>query len=92
MFQFAPAYTTLDMERLLVARLREEQEGRRDSLDRLREEQVREQERIWRQIQAENGRAREGGEDARGDSRPCRHRVSIQPGTRRVVRCVPVSR
>lgn len=68
MFRFAPAYTTLNMERLLVERLREEQEGRRDSLDRLREEQVREQERIWRQIQAENGRAREGGESARGDS------------------------
>lgn len=67
MFRFAPAYTTLDMERLLVARLREEQEGRRDSLYRLREEQVREQERIWRQIQAQNGRAREGGEGARGD-------------------------
>lgn len=65
MFQFAPAYATLDMERLLVSRLREEQTGRSDSMDRLRDAQVREQERIWRQIQAENGRASEGGEVAR---------------------------
>ena len=65
MFQFAPAYATLDMERLLVSRLREEQAGLSDSMDRLRDAQVREQERIWRQIQAENGRASEGGEVAR---------------------------
>lgn len=65
MFQFAPAYATLDMERLLVSRLREEQAGRSDSMDRLRDAQVREQERIWRQIQAENRRASEGGEVAR---------------------------
>ena len=64
MFQFAPAYATLNMERLFVSRLREEQAGRSDSMDRLRDAQVREQERIWRQIQATNERAREDGDAA----------------------------
>ena len=64
MFQFAPAYATLNMERLFVSRLREEQAGRSDAVDRLRDAQVREQERIWRQIQATNERAREDGDAA----------------------------
>ena len=49
LFQFAPA--TLHMEQLLVQRMWEEQEGRTETVDRLRASQVREQERIWREIQ-----------------------------------------
>jgi len=50
MFQFAPAYATLRMESLLLRRMREDQTGATGMVDRLREAQVREQERIWHRI------------------------------------------
>ena len=62
MYRFAPAHATPTAERLLVSRPREEGGGLSGAVARLRDAQVREQERIWRHIQATNGRAREDGD------------------------------